>query len=132
MRRGLQTLLAVVGTVAVLAGLYAVVLGAGQVLGPDRYSDNIDSEIRFFAAWYVVAGVALLRTLPQIEREGRTILFVAAGFFLAACGRAISLAVVGPPSPFYIALMAIEFLLPVVVIPWQRHVSQTTESSDSR
>ena len=131
MRRGLQILLAVVGAVAVVAGLSAVVFGAGQVLGPNRASANLDSELRFFAAWYVVIGVALLRTIPQIEREGQTIRFVAAGFFLAACGRAISMAVVGAPSPFYIALMAIEFVLPVVIVPWQRRVSRT-ESSDSR
>jgi hypothetical protein len=118
LRRSLQIFLAAIGAVAVLAGLSAVVLGS-RVIEPARVPASVDSEFRFFAAWYVVAGMLLLRAVPRVEREGRTIQAVAAGFALAAAGRVISVVAVGAPADLYLVLMVIEFILPLVIVPWQ-------------
>jgi hypothetical protein len=126
MRRGLQIFLAVLGAISVVAGASALLAGASQVIGERAVSNNVDSEFRFFAAWYVVAGVLLLRAIPGVEREGPTIRLIAAGLLLAAVGRVLSLASVGTPHSWYIVLMGIEFVLPVVIVPWQLAVSGRT------
>jgi hypothetical protein len=133
MRRGLQVLLAVVGAVAVVAGIYAVLFGADRVVGTTDISANVDSEFRFYAAWYVIAGALLLGALRAVERERRIIRVVAAGFFLGACGRVLSIIATGTPSRLYIALMVTEFVLPAVIVPWQAVVASKagTVPSDS-
>ncbi|MCA1726915.1 MAG: DUF4345 domain-containing protein [Actinobacteria bacterium] len=57
MRRGLQIILALLGVVATVFGLVSVFGGADAVLGSGGASADVDSELRFYAAWYVVAGV---------------------------------------------------------------------------
>jgi hypothetical protein len=123
-RLGLQVLLGVVGVVAVVAGGSAVISGAAQVIGGEGFSVNVDSEFRFFAAWYVIAGVLLLRAIPDIEQHGRIVCTVAAGFVLAACGRLISIVSVGTPDRWYVLLTVVELVLPLVIIPWQLHLSR--------
>lgn len=126
MRRGLQVLVGAIGVVAVGAGLAGVLLGADQVLGPGTASPGVDSELRFFAAWYVVAGLLLLRTVREVEREAWTIRIVAGGFLLAAIGRMLSIASAGWPHPLYVVLTVIEVVLPFVVVPWQTVVGRGT------
>ena len=50
----------------------------------------------------------------------------AAGFLAAACGRAISARTVGPPHPLQRALMAVEFALPAILVPWQARVASAS------
>ena len=96
-RTALQIFLGLLGSVAVVAGLSTVLLGVESILGAEEVSGTIDSEMRFFAVWYVAAGVVLLRTIPRVEMERTTIGAVALLFFLAGCARALSWLVVGRP-----------------------------------
>jgi hypothetical protein len=82
--------------------------------------------MRFYAAWYVAAGVLLLRTVPRVDSKGPTIRAICAVLFLAACARVISLVVVGAPHPVFLVLMVIEFTIPAVVVPWQAAVGRRT------
>ena len=123
MRRGLRIFLAVLGSVMVVAGAAGVLLGVGTVVGASAVNANVDSEIRFFAAWYTVAGVLLLRSLRRIEDASDVVLMVAAGFFLAGCARALSWFVVGRPHWQQLVLMGIELVLPCVIVPWHRVVA---------
>jgi hypothetical protein len=111
--------LTVVGAIAVVAGSLGMIYGAAGVIGPSSFSRNVDSEFRFYAAWYVVAGLLLLWAVPRVERERGIVFAVAAGFFLAACGRVLSILDVGAPDRFYVVLTIIEFVLPPVIVPLQ-------------
>lgn len=120
MTAGLRILLIVLGCVMVVAGAATVIRGADAVLDSGAFSPSVDSEMRFYAAWYALAGGVLLNAARAPERSAAIVRFVGAGFLIAACGRAIGIATVGRPHSLFIALMAIEFVLPVVLIPWQR------------
>ena len=122
--RALRVLLGVVGTVMVVAGAAGVVLGVGTVVGASPVNANVDSELRFFAAWYVVSGVLLLKSLFRIEEAGFVVRLVGAGFFLAGCSRLLSVIVVGPPHRLQMVLMGVELVLPLVIVPWQRAVAR--------
>ena len=68
-RRGLQLFLTVLGAIALVMGVVGVVTGGAGVLDGGHVSPNVDSEIRFFAAWYAGAGVLLLRVRHRVETE---------------------------------------------------------------
>lgn len=123
-RRLLQAFLVVLGGVMVVAGLGTVLLGAGSVVGVDEVVPAVDSEMRFYAVWYVVAGVGLLRAVARVESAAPTVRMVGAAFFIAGCARALSWLTVGRPHSFTVVLMVIELVLPAVVIPWQASVQE--------
>jgi hypothetical protein len=126
MKRTLQAILVALAAVMVLAGVLGVILGADLVLGDDAFSASVDSEFRFFAAWYLAAGVLLLRAVPKVETAAFEVRFVGITFFVAACGRVLSMIDVGAPHGFYIALTAIEFAIPLVIVPMQAAVARRT------
>ena len=124
-RRGLVALLTAIGGVAAVEGSRGVLQGARQVVAGGPVSANVDSEYRFYAAWYAVVGVLLLGAARRPEHEGRLVRAGAGGFLLAACGRALSIRAAGPPHRLQRALMAVEFALPAVLVPWQARVARS-------
>ena len=126
--RGLRILLTIVGVVMLVAGSLTVVLGASSVLGTDDVTAEVDSEMRFYAVWYVVAGAFLLRATRRIESETWTIRLIAVAFFVAGCSRILSWVAVGRPHLSQLMLMVIELILPLVVIPWQASVARRATS----
>jgi hypothetical protein len=123
-RTGLQVMLAVVGAIAAFFGGLGVAQGGAGVHRGGKVSANVDSELRFFASWYTVLGVLVLRAVRRPEAEATVVRACGAGFFLAACGRLLSIRAAGPPSTFFKVLTGIEFAIPAVIVPWQRRVAQ--------
>jgi hypothetical protein len=123
-RRGLQLFLTVLGAIALVMGVLGVVTGGGGGLDGGHVSPNVDSEIRFFAAWYAGAGVLLLRVRHRVETETTLIRGVCAVLLLAAVGRVFSIIAVGTPNGAFLFLMAVEFAIPAVIVPWQAAVAR--------
>jgi Domain of unknown function (DUF4345) len=123
-RRRLQTLITGIGGVATVAGALGVVRGAASVLEGGSVSANVDSELRFHAAWYAVLGVLMLRAARHPEQETTVIRAAGAGFLVAACSRVLSWASVGKPHWWFRFLMALEFAIPAVIIPWQHRIAR--------
>lgn len=130
MRQGLRLALSGLGVLACVAGAHDVVRGVPGVRHASAASPDasVDSELRFFAAWYAVAGVALLRAARAPERHGDVVRLTAGGSLLAAAGRALSHRTIGAPHPLYTRLMAAEVAIPAVLLAWQRAVEQRTGS----
>jgi len=124
--------LASIGTVAATFGTVGVLKGSGGVVNGGRVSPNVDSEMRFFAAWYAVLGLLLLRAVRRPESEATIVRACGAGFFLAACGRVLSMKAVGPPSTLFKVLTAIEFAIPAVIVPWHEAIRRRSDPSSSR
>ena len=122
-RTGLVALLATLGVVATFEGTRGVVQGARQVVAGGPVSANVDSEYRFYSAWYAVLGVLLLGAARRPEHETRLVRACAGGFLLAGSGRLLSARTAGPPHPLQRALMAVELVLPAVLVPWQARVA---------
>ncbi len=126
--RRLGALLTAVGAVASFEGARGVLQGARQVVDGGPVSANVDSEYRFYSAWYAVLGVLVLGAARHPERETRVVRAAAGGFLAAACGRALSARTAGPPHPLQRALMAVEFALPAILVPWQARVARSAAS----
>jgi hypothetical protein len=132
MTRGLRVAWTILGVIAVLFGASTVLTGAALVPGVGDVPASIDTELRFYAAWYVGAGLLVLRTVRGIESEGRTVRAVCAILLLAAFGRVLSIIAVGPPHPLFVVLMVIEFAIPVLVLPWQAAVARRANRGQRR
>jgi hypothetical protein len=126
-----RVVLGAVGLVALAAGAGTVLFSSAIIPGVGEAEPSLDSELRFYAAWYAVAGGAVLLRLPRIETATTLVRLVACAFFVGGCARVISLFVVGRPHPFFVALMIIELVLPVVLIPWQLAITRTTSTLDA-
>lgn len=124
MARGLRWFLVVTSLVMVLAGTYAVVLGAPSLLEEGEFTPDVDSELRFFAVWYVAMGYLLLRATSDLPGAAPIVRVVGAAFFVAGCARALSWTTAGRPSTLPIVLMVVELVLPFVIIPWQAKVAR--------
>lgn len=111
----LRGLLFLLGIVAMVAGLVTVLTGASTVIGANEANASLDSELRFFAAWYVGVGVMLLRATRDPAAHRGILRGVAALFGLAATGRVISWITVGRPSAVAITLLVAEYALAVVL-----------------
>jgi uncharacterized protein DUF4345 len=124
-RRGLQVTLTVVGSVATVFGAQGVLAGVEGVRNGGGASANVDSELRFFSAWYAVSGVSMLRAARSVESDGVTIRLICLGWLIAACGRVLSVRKVGKPDRLFRVLTGVEFAIPAVIAPWQAVVARS-------
>ena len=128
-RKWLRVLVTVMGLVMVVAGGLTVVFGAAFAPHEGLVTPDVDSEMRFYAVWYVAMGVLMLRAAPRVESESLVIRLVGGGFFVAGCARILSWIAVGRPHVSLVALLVIELMLPVVIIPWQAWVARRWRST---
>ncbi len=123
-RRAFQSLLAVLGSVAIVAGLGTVFFGVDSIVGAEGATATIDSEMRFYAVWYVGAGALLWWSALNLERAGALI----RGFPGPAtrCGPLAWAVLAGGrrTSSFSQTLMVIELVLPFVIVGWQVELSR--------
>ncbi len=124
MRRTLQVLWCAFGAVAAVSGFLSLAFGSAVQPEAGSVSPSMESELRYYAAWYVVVGVLALRTVPRIASETATIRILCAGLFAGGAARAVAASQVGTPPPILVFLMVIELVLPLVVIPWQAAVAR--------
>ncbi len=92
----------------------ALTNGKHVITGP--WPAVMDSELRFYAPFWGAYGITLLAIARYPARYRRLVIPATATFFIGGIGRAISWAEIGPPHPFFLSLMAIELVLPTVII----------------
>lgn len=122
--QALALVLSSLGALAALVGARAVLLGAREVAGTESVHPRVDSEYRFYAAWYLLAGVFLSPLCIDSASVRRKVHFVSAGLWTAAAGRLLSLRQSGRPSASQLLLLGAELALPMVLLPWHARVSR--------
>jgi hypothetical protein len=123
--------LTVIGAGSVAFGLLGVLKGGDGVIDGGPVSANVDSEIRFFSAWYAVLGVLVLRAARRPESETIAVRACGGGFLLAAVGRMLSRRAAGAPAPLFQVLTAAEFAIPAVIVPWQATLRRKTTTTNA-
>ena len=113
------------GAIAALAGARGVVLGTREVAGREPVSAAVDSEYRFYAAWYLMSGMTLLEGNKATSAHGQ-LGFLSAGLWTAAAGRALSLRQVDRPGRGQLVLLAVEVALPVALAGWRARVARAS------
>jgi hypothetical protein len=125
-RRNLQRLIVALAAVPITTGAVSLVFGTAAIPDAGAPSASTESELHFYAVWWLGAGLFLASLAPRIEHRGRALQAVCALLVLGAVGRVLAIADAGWPQPIFVVLMALEFLLPPVLVVWQARVAHAS------
>ena len=123
-RDALRRVFYVGGVVATAAGLHTVFAGARSIPGRQRANPAVESELRFYAAFYAAFGVAALRVAPRADRDGAGVRALTGALFVAGLARAGGWLATGRPHPGQVALLVIELAAPAPLVAWQARVAR--------
>lgn len=98
------------------AGAATVVLGSAIITGAGAPGPSVESELRFYGAWWVGAGLFLWWLAPEVARRRREVRVFAGLLALGATGRLIGLLVDGEPHWQFAALMVIEYAIAAALL----------------
>ena len=120
----MSTALRILAIVPVATGLSSLVLGSSIIPGGEGTGASVESELRFYSAFWVGFGLYLWTLAPDVAHRGTELRIASAVLVLGAAGRALAIADVGRPHTWFIVLMALEVLIPAVLVPWQARVAR--------
>jgi hypothetical protein len=120
-RRALRAIFYTGGVVATAAGLHTVIIGGKSLPNEGVANPSVESELRFYAAFYVAYGIALLRVAPRADREPAAVRSLAGALFLAGLARAGGWLAIGRPHRVQLALLGIELSAPPVMVALAGH-----------
>ena len=115
--------LRVLALIPIVAGLASVLFGNDIVRGGGPSNPSVESELRFYAVFYVAFGLYLWSIAPAVAERGRELRWAAAVLFCGGLARVVGVLADGGPEADYVVLMAIELTLPAVLVLWQRRVA---------
>lgn len=128
MKRPLQVFLGLFGITAIFIASLHIVLGPAAIPGSIPVNATMDSEDRFYATLFAAYGAALLWCIPNIERKSALVYFLACTFFIGGLARVVSMAAVGPPDSFFIAMTVLELLIPFFMAFMQSRIAKDTDA----
>ena len=76
----------------------------------------MDSELRFYAVFWIGYGALLIDAGRNLGTRMDRVAVLLSAFFVGGVGRLLSLQAFGVPDPLFVALMAIELLLPILLV----------------
>ena len=129
--RALSGLMMVLGAAAIAIGLSIYLFGAGftgaataqlfdratGVAHPlERFGPTFESELRFYAPFWIVYGGVLIATARDLPQHLGRVPALSALFFAGGVGRALAWLQIGPPHPAFLGLMTSELALPPVLV----------------
>jgi hypothetical protein len=124
MRRLLQGFLVLFGVIVIGISLAHFAIGPDAIIGGSRANPTSDGEDRFYAGLFLCYGLALLWCARGVERKAGYVSALAAAFFVGGIGRLIALIATGPPHAFYVAMLVLELVLPVLMVLGARRVAE--------
>lgn len=123
-RKNLQRTITGLSVIPIFFGALVLLTGSAAIPDAGSPSASVESELRFYGAWYLGAGLFLASLAPRIEERGRELRIFAGLLILSAIGRTIGIAADGWPHPRLVGLMAVEYLLPPILVVWQARVAR--------
>lgn len=124
MKKAHQVFLGLFGATAIFIASLHVVLGPSAIPGSVPVNATMDSEDRFYATLFAAYGAALLWCIRDVERKGRVVYFLALTFFVGGLARLVSMCAVGLPNTFFVAMTALELLIPFFMAVMQSRISR--------
>ncbi len=104
--------------------LFLGLFGMTAIFIASLHLASMDSEDRFYATLFAAYGVALLGCIKDIERKSMLVYFLALTFLAGGLARLVSVAAVGLPNTFFVAMTVLELLIPFWVVFMQSRISK--------
>jgi len=125
MKRAFQAFLGLFGVSAIVIAALHVILGPAAIPGSIPVNATMDSEDRFYATLFAAYGAALLWCIRDVERKSMAVYVLALTFLVGGLARLVSMAAVGLPSPFFIAMTVLELLIPFFMAFMQSRIARS-------
>ena len=112
MKRFLTMVCCAAGLIVMGIALLHILIGPSVIPGGVPVNATMDSEDRFYATLFLGFGAAMIwcaRNLPAREGVARLLWLL---LFLGGVSRLVSVAAVGLPGRFFLAMLALELVLP--------------------
>ena len=107
-------------------GLWTVFAGADSVPLPRDAAPNVESELRYYSAWYVGAGLVLFWLSRHVREHPAVLRGFCAILFLGGCSRLLAARATDWPSTSLVVLMTLELTLPVILLAWHARASRSS------
>ncbi len=118
-RQLLRVLITLIGITATVTGLFVVLTGSSGQVDGSQAPPSVESELRFFAVFWIAYGVAALRTAPRADQETVAVRALALILFGGGIARSIAWIADGRPHALFIVLLCLELLLPALMLVLQ-------------
>jgi hypothetical protein len=128
-RRLLRAALYLGGATASGAGAHTALAGARSIPGKPRASAIVESELRYYSAFYAAYGLALISIAGRAERTPGAVQAAAGALFGAGVARTLAWRAAGRPHPGQLALLAIELAAPPAIVLLQRRSGGEEEAA---
>ena len=125
MRKALQIFFVLFGITDIAIASLHVALGSSAIPGSVPVNATMDSEDRFYATLFAAYGVAILWCVKDIERKSTVVYFLMATFFVGGLARLVSIASVGAPNSFFVAMTVLELAIPPLAAAAQYRISRS-------
>lgn len=131
-RKLLQILVGTAALFPVVLGLLGLLNGAESYLIKAMMNPSLDSNIRFRSAIFLTYGLAFFFILPKIEEQTALFRLLLAGLFVGGLARIFSIYKFGVPADFILFVLVLELMLPVIFVPWQRHLARKAKAGHNQ
>ena len=111
-----RALVGVFGLVATVAGLVSVIGGPAAGTGGEHVAASVDTEFRFYAAFYLSLGLYSLWVARRGPVPRPALAAITGALCLGGLARIPSLVSEGRPDTVFLVLMAIELAAPLLLL----------------
>lgn len=107
--------------VATATGLNIILQGvAGIPMQGLMTQASVDNELRFMAVFWVAFGLYCFSISKNVHEHKKPIGYIALVFFCSGLARLLSYVSAGEPIPLFMGAMALELVLPLVILGLMR------------
>lgn len=122
-RRLLQIICAFAAVVPLTFGTVGVLRGAAWLARMPVAAD-LDSHFRYLSGIFLMLGIGFATCIPRIEAMGPRFRLLGAMVVAGGLARAVSLALVGPPSTGHVFGLGMELVVVPLLMLWQARVAR--------
>ncbi|AYF72891.1 DUF4345 domain-containing protein [Nocardia yunnanensis] len=114
MKSVLRWYLVVFGVACVLIALAHIFIGPSTIIGANTPNATLDGDIRFSMVLFLAYGVACVWAARDLDRNAGFIHLLMLLFFVGGLVRLLTVAYVGWPHWFYVVMLVVELVMPLV------------------
>jgi hypothetical protein len=132
MKRVTEIWLIAFGLICAGIGLAHLLFGTSTIIGGGSVNATIDSDMRFYALLFAAYGLVFVWCAVDIADRGRVANILGALFFAGGLARLLAWAATGQPNWFYVMMILVELIVPLVNWALIRRVSDSRRDEAAR
>jgi hypothetical protein len=132
MKRVTEIWLIAFGLICAGIGLAHLLFGTSTIIGGGTVNATIDSDMRFYALLFAAYGLVFVWCAVDIADRGRVANILGALFFAGGLARLLAWAATGQPNWFYVVMIPVELIVPLVNWALIRWVSDSRRTEPAR